>query len=73
MIFDSPTYHVRQFLTYNVRFFGGHFGPPLPTLKSDVINGRSPAQVGETALFIRQKLELRHLVTSEEINRVAEF
>ena len=46
---------------------------PLSTLKLDVINGRSLAQVGETALFIRHKLELRHLVTSEEINRVAEF
>ena len=53
--------------------FLGSFWTPLPTLQSDVINGRSLAQVGETALFTRQNLELRHLVTSEEINRVAEF
>ena len=40
MIFDAfgPTYHVRQFLLYKI--FGSHFGP---TLKSDIINGRSLA------------------------------
>ena len=31
-IFDDfrppPTYHVWQFLTNNIQFFGGHFGPP---------------------------------------------
>ena len=39
MIFDLPTYHVQQFLPYNVQFWGVIFD--LPTLKSDVINGRS--------------------------------
>ena len=33
------TYHVRQFLTYNVQFWGS-FWIPLPTLKLDVIDGR---------------------------------
>ena len=40
MIFDPPTYHVRQFLTYNVQFFGVILAPPTYP-KSDVINGRS--------------------------------
>ena len=35
-----PKYHVRWFLTYNFRFFGVILDP-LPTLKLDVINGRS--------------------------------
>ena len=39
MIFDLPTYHVRRFLPYNVRFLGVILD--LPTLKSDVINERS--------------------------------
>ena len=34
-----PKYHVRQFLPYNVRFLGVILD--LPTLKSDVNNGRS--------------------------------
>ena len=37
VIFDLPTYLV---LLYNVPFLG-QFWPPLPTLKRDVINGRS--------------------------------
>ena len=37
MIFDPPTYHIRQFLPYDVRFWGVILDP-LPTLKSDVIN-----------------------------------
>ena len=40
MIFDLPNYNVRQFLPYNVRFWGVILD--LPTLKLDVINGRSP-------------------------------
>ena len=45
MIFDLPTYHVVQFLPSNVLFLGVILN--LPTLKSDVINGRS-----QTHLFI---------------------
>ena len=37
-IFDLPKYHVRRFLPYNVQHLGVFFGP---TLKSDVIYGRS--------------------------------
>ena len=40
MTFDVPTYHVQQFLPYNVLYLGAFFDP-LPTLKSDVIYGRS--------------------------------
>ena len=35
-----PTYHVRRFLPYNVQYLGT-YGVPLPTLKLDVIYGRS--------------------------------
>ena len=40
VIFDLPAYLV---LLYNVPFLG-QFWTPLPTLKRDVINGRSPRQ-----------------------------
>ena len=29
-IFDLPTHHVRQFLPYNVRYFGAFLDPYLP-------------------------------------------
>ena len=35
-IFDLPNYHVRRFLSYNVRYLGA-FLDPLPTLKLEVI------------------------------------
>lgn len=37
MFFDCPTYNVRQFLTYNVRFFGAFLTPYL----AKIINERS--------------------------------
>ena len=40
MIFETPTYHVRRFLTYNFQFLGS-FWTSLRTLKSNVINGSS--------------------------------
>ena len=36
MLTYLSTYHVRRFLHYNVQYLG-----PPPTLKSDVIDGRS--------------------------------
>ena len=40
MIFKPPIYHVRQFSIYNAQFLGVILDP-LPTLESDVINGKS--------------------------------
>ena len=39
MIFNLPTNHVRRILPYNIRFLGVILD--LPTLKSDIVNGRS--------------------------------
>ena len=63
MIFDLPTYHVRRFKPYEVRFFGVILD--LPTLKLNVINGRSLKLQG----CIPRNLDFSSLIERGKTNR----